>query len=48
MSFWAILYTLWVAWLGNWWWILGLVIIFDLHITKKVKWLLSQAQPLLL
>ena len=39
MSFWAILYTLWVAWLGNWWWILGLVIIFDLHITKKVKWL---------
>ena len=39
MSFWAILYTLWVAWLGNWWWILGLIIIFDLHITKKVKWL---------
>jgi len=28
-----------VAWLGNWWWILGLIIIFDLHITKKVKWL---------
>ena len=39
MAFWAILYTLWVAWLGNWWWILGLVVIFDLHITKKVKWL---------
>ena len=39
MSFWAILYTLWVAWLGNWWWILGLIVIFDLHITKKVKWL---------
>ena len=39
MGFWAILYTLWVAWLGNWWWILGLIIIFDLHITKKVKWL---------
>ena len=39
MTFWAILYTLWVAWLGNWWWILGLVVIFDLHITKKVKWL---------
>ena len=39
MCFWAILYTLWVAWLGNWWWILGLIIIFDLHITKKVKWL---------
>lgn len=39
MTFWAFLYTLWVAWLGNWWWILGLVVIFDLHITKKVKWL---------
>lgn len=39
MGFWAILYTLWVAWLGNWWWILGLIVIFDLHITKKVKWL---------
>ena len=39
MCFWAILYTLWVAWLGNWWWILGLIVIFDLHITKKVKWL---------
>ncbi|MBR0531700.1 MAG: signal peptidase I [Bacteroidales bacterium] len=39
MGFWAILYTLWVAWLGNWWWILGLIIIFDIHITKKVKWL---------
>ena len=39
MCFWAILYTLWVAWLGNWWWILGLVVIFDAHITKKVKWM---------
>ena len=39
MSFWSILYLLWVAWLGNWWWALGLIIIFDLHITRKVKWL---------
>ena len=39
MSFWAILYTLWVIWLGNYWWLFGLVVIFDLHITKKVKWL---------
>ena len=38
-SFWALLYTLWVIWFGNWWWILGLIIIFDYHITKKVKWL---------
>ena len=39
MLFWAILYVLWVIWLGNYWWLLGLIIIFDLFITKKVKWL---------
>ena len=38
-SFWALLYVLWVIWLGNYWWLLGLIIIFDLFITKKVKWL---------
>lgn len=37
--FWAVLYTLWVVWLGNYWWLSGLVIIFDLFITKKIKWL---------
>ena len=30
---------LWVIWLGNYWWLFGLVPIFDQHITKKVKWL---------
>lgn len=35
---WAIAYLLWVIWLGNYWWLLGLVVVFDLHITKKVKW----------
>lgn len=39
MGFWALLYLLWVIWLGNYWWLLGLVVIFDQHITKKVKWL---------
>ena len=38
-SFWALLYVLWVIWLGSFWWLFGLVIIFDLFITKKVKWL---------
>lgn len=37
-SFWALLYTLWVIWLGNFWWLLGLIVVFDLFITKKVKW----------
>ena len=38
-GFWAVLYTLWVVWLGNYWWLFGLVPLFDYHITKKVKWL---------
>ena len=29
---------MWVVWLGSYWWLLGLVVIFDLFITKKVKW----------
>ena len=37
-SFWALLYVLWVIWLGNFWWLFGLAVIFDLCITKKVKW----------
>ena len=38
-GFWAVLYVLWVIWLGNYWWLFGLVPIFDGHITRKVKWL---------
>jgi len=37
--FWALLYVLWVIWLGNFCWLFGLVVIFDLHITNKVNWL---------
>lgn len=29
---------MWVIWFGNWWFLLGLLIIFDLYITRKVKW----------
>ncbi|HWR99294.1 MAG TPA: S26 family signal peptidase, partial [Prolixibacteraceae bacterium] len=32
------LYLLWVIWLSNFWWLLGLVIIFDIYITDKVHW----------
>ena len=39
MGFWSFLYLLWVIWLGNFWWLFGLVVIFDHHITRKVKWL---------
>jgi len=34
----AICYTLWVIWLGNYWWLFGLIIVFDLYISKKVPW----------
>ena len=39
LGFWSILYVLWVIWLGNYWWLFGLIPIFDYHITRKVKWL---------
>jgi len=34
----AFLYLLFVIWLGNYWFLLGLGIIFDLYVTKKVNW----------
>jgi len=37
-STWAILYLLWVIWFGNWWFLIGLAVVFDIFITKKVKW----------
>lgn len=39
MGFWSVLYVLWVIWLGNYWWLFGLAVIFDHHITHKVKWM---------
>lgn len=38
LGFWSLLYLLWVIWLGNYWWLFGLIVIFDHHITRKVKW----------
>ena len=35
--FWAVLYTLWVVWLGNYWWLFGLVVIFDLFSMGKTQ-----------
>ncbi len=44
-SLWGGLYLLWVIWLGNYWWLLGLAVIFDLYITKKVKWAFWRRRP---
>jgi len=32
------IFILWVIWLENYWFLLGLLIIFDAYITKKVNW----------
>lgn len=37
-ALWGGLYLLWVIWLGNYWWLLGLAVLFDVYVTKKVKW----------
>jgi signal peptidase I len=34
----SIIYILWVIWLKNWWFFLGLGIIFDMYITRRVNW----------
>jgi signal peptidase I len=32
------LYLLWVIWMGNFWWLIGLGVIFDIYVTEKVHW----------
>jgi signal peptidase I len=34
----SICYILWVVWLGNYWWMIGMLIIIDIYITKFVRW----------
>ncbi|MBN2166085.1 MAG: S26 family signal peptidase [Marinilabiliaceae bacterium] len=34
----AIIYILWVLWVGSFWLFIGLPVIFDIYITKKVPW----------
>lgn len=33
-----LIYVLWVIWLGNYWFLLGVPIVFDMYLTKKVNW----------
>ena len=32
------IYLLWVIWLNNYWWLIGLTVIFDIYVTEKVHW----------
>lgn len=34
----GIIYLLWVIWVGNYWFLLGLPIVFDIYVSKKVNW----------
>lgn len=38
-AIWTALYIGWVIWLGNYWFLIGVAVLFDGFITKKVKWL---------
>ncbi|MCQ2348982.1 MAG: signal peptidase I [Paludibacteraceae bacterium] len=37
-GFWCLLYTLFIVWVGNFWWLLLLPVIFDVFITKFIPW----------
>ncbi len=32
------LYLLWIVWLNNYWWLLGIPVLVDMYLTKKVNW----------
>ncbi len=32
------LYILWVIWNTNYWWLMGLLVVFDIYVTKKIHW----------
>jgi signal peptidase I len=34
----AIIYILVVIWIGNYWFLIGLVVVYDVHISEKVNW----------
>jgi signal peptidase I len=34
----AVLYLLWVIWLGNYWFLLGLPVVYDIYVSKKINW----------
>lgn len=36
--FFGCIYLLWVIWLNNYWWLIGLGVIYDIYITEKVHW----------
>jgi len=37
-SVWSLVYILFIAWVGSYWWLLGLPVVFDLFITNFIPW----------
>ena len=35
--FWTVLYSLWVAWLGNWWFLLGIAVVYEFCVSQYLK-----------
>ncbi|MBR4785878.1 MAG: signal peptidase I [Fibrobacter sp.] len=36
-AIWAALYVAWIAWHGNWWWLLGLPVVFEFTASRRLK-----------
>lgn len=36
--FWCLVYILFIIWIGNYWWLLGLPVIIDAYITQLIPW----------
>ena len=37
-SVWSLIYILFIVWVGNYWWLLGLPVVFDAFITHYIPW----------
>lgn len=37
-SVWSLIYILFIAWVGNYWWLLGLPVVVDAYITHYIPW----------
>ncbi|MEI6752838.1 MAG: S26 family signal peptidase [Paludibacter sp.] len=35
---WCVVYILFIAWIGNYWWLLGLPVVFDAFVTDYIPW----------
>ncbi len=36
--FWCVIYILFIAWVGNYFWLIGLPVVFDAFVTKYIPW----------